>query len=336
VLGYFERKMRQGLTVLMYHRVLPDPMCVDYPLKQLAMPQSAFREQVKWLADHCRVLPVAEAVAQRTACSNSAPPVVSLTFDDGYSDSHDVVAPILEEAGVRGTFFVVADAVRSQRLLWFDRAALLWLSAPRAMLVTTVQDVLGRAQAKGIPMSTMGDWIRMMKDVDPESRSQILAQLREPPVPESWTARFRCMTVEEVTALHRQGHEIGSHTLTHPILPQLGDAELLRELRQSRDEAGTWLGATVYGLCYPNGDHDARVTEIARASGYRYACTVSAGANDATSDCMRLKRVDMRPDLLTTGGGLHNELRFRAEICLAYLPARRARDYLVSALRRLH
>jgi peptidoglycan/xylan/chitin deacetylase (PgdA/CDA1 family) len=334
VLPFFERRMRKGLTVLTYHRVLPDQMCADFPLKQLAMPESVFREEVRWLADRCRVLPLGDALTQLAACGGSAPPIVSLTFDDGHYDSHDVAAPILAEAGVHGTFFVAVDAVRTQGLLWFDRAVLLWLEVPCELLVNAVQEVLARPRPEANRMSTVAQWLRLLKGIETESRSRILADLGDYQLPENSTARFRCMTVEEVIALHRQGHEIGSHTLTHPILPRLSDAELLRELRQSRDEVGTWLGANVCGLCYPNGDYDARVVRVARSSGYHYSCTSSSGFNNSTADPMRLRRVEIRPDRVTTAGGLHSELRFRTEICLAYGPARRVLERLMSALRR--
>src|SRR5437868_3235913 len=59
-----ESGMRRGLTVLTYHRVLPDALCADYPFPSLAVPESMFRGQMATLARRCRVVTLDEGLAQ--------------------------------------------------------------------------------------------------------------------------------------------------------------------------------------------------------------------------------------------------------------------------------
>ena len=61
----------------------------------------AFREQMAWLAENCKVVPLAEAVEGRGG--------VAITFDDGYRDNLTEAAPVLREFGLPATVFVVAD-----------------------------------------------------------------------------------------------------------------------------------------------------------------------------------------------------------------------------------
>jgi peptidoglycan/xylan/chitin deacetylase (PgdA/CDA1 family) len=82
------------------------------------------------------------------------------------------------------------------------------------------------------------------------------------------------MSWPELRGLTEAGWEVGSHTRTHPRLPQLGDADLISELTASRRECEERLERPCRSLAYPYGDHDARVADAARQSGYLAACGV--------------------------------------------------------------
>ena len=73
------------------------------------------------------------------------------------------------------------------------------------------------------------------------------------------------------------GVEIGSHTVSHPHLPQLSDADLDRELLESKAELEDELGAPCRHLAYPYGDEDDRVRRAARRAGYDAAFAVDPG-----------------------------------------------------------
>jgi peptidoglycan/xylan/chitin deacetylase (PgdA/CDA1 family) len=79
--------------------------------------------------------------------------------------------------------------------------------------------------------------------------------------------------------LGSQGVEIGSHTMTHPHLPRLGDAELERELVSSRLELEDELGRLCRFLAYPFGDENGRVREAARRAGYEASFALVAHAS---------------------------------------------------------
>ena len=59
------------------------------------------------------------------------------------------------------------------------------------------------------------------------------------------------------------GHEIGSHTLTHPNLTLLSNADLDRELRESKEILENLINKPVQTLAYPFGADDARVRTVA-------------------------------------------------------------------------
>jgi peptidoglycan/xylan/chitin deacetylase (PgdA/CDA1 family) len=90
--------------------------------------------------------------------------------------------------------------------------------------------------------------------------------------PPPW--RLETMTLEQVMELAEAGVLVGSHTVTHPNLPDLSDAECRRELAESRDVLQDSLRRPIEHLAYPRGLNDARIRRIAGLCGYRWAFTL--------------------------------------------------------------
>ncbi len=68
--------------------------------------------------------------------------------------------------------------------------------------------------------------------------------------------------------LRDAGWEVGSHTVTHPHLTQLDDAQLDNELNGSRQAVQDAIGRPCESIAYPYGDVDPRVIEAAGRAGY--------------------------------------------------------------------
>src|SRR4051794_13684961 len=74
--------------------------------------------------------------------------------------------------------------------------------------------------------------------------------------------------------LRTHGWEIGSHTVTHPLLTTLDDASLTSELVLSRSRIVEQLGSCD-SLAYPYGVADERVARSAAAAGFTAACVLT-------------------------------------------------------------
>jgi peptidoglycan/xylan/chitin deacetylase (PgdA/CDA1 family) len=79
------------------------------------------------------------------------------------------------------------------------------------------------------------------------------------------------MTWEELREVVAIGVDVGSHTVNHPRLTELSDAELRHELRDSKQRVEDELRRPCTLLVYPFGDQDARVRAAARDAGYSAA-----------------------------------------------------------------
>ena len=77
----------------------------------------------------------------------------------------------------------------------------------------------------------------------------------------------------EIATLYR-GHEIASHTITHPQLPNESDEEVIRQVEQDRLNLSNLCGYEVLGLAFPGNSpsSDERVERLVREhTGCRYA-----------------------------------------------------------------
>ena len=89
--------------------------------------------------------------------------------------------------------------------------------------------------------------------------------------------QLRCMSWDELGELADAGWEIGSHTVSHPMLTRVADEELRAELADSRAAVEAALGRECRALAYPYGDFDDRVARAAGAAGYAAAGTLFPG-----------------------------------------------------------
>jgi peptidoglycan/xylan/chitin deacetylase (PgdA/CDA1 family) len=103
----------------------------------------------------------------------------------------------------------------------------------------------------------------------------------------------RPMTFDELSKLASDGHEIGSHSMTHCMMPECDDSMLNYEMAESRRILQARIGQPIESFCYPNGNSDARTARAADMAGYRRAVTTSSGSNGLTSNRFLLRRYDI-------------------------------------------
>ena len=82
---------------------------------------------------------------------------------------------------------------------------------------------------------------------------------------------------EDVKSVY-DGHEVAVHTLTHPLLPQLTDAEIIRQVEQDRLNLSELVGYEIVGMAYPCGgaNNDDRTAKIIKENtGVKYCRTIT-------------------------------------------------------------
>ena len=104
-------------------------------------------------------------------------------------------------------------------------------------------------------------------------------------------ARYR-IHADDIRSIY-EGHELAAHTLTHPLLPSLDDAEVIRQVEQDRLQISELAGYEVVGFAYPCGgvNHDDRVVKLIQENtGIQYARTILRNDSfDPQEDLLRFK-----------------------------------------------
>jgi len=277
----------QRLCILKYHRVLQTP---DLLLGR-EMDAPRFSAQMDMLARHFNVLPMDEALARRAA--GTLPPLaVAITFDDGYRSVHDIALPILMKHGLPATIFIATGCLESG-CLWNDQVVRLVRACEAPVL-----DLTGA----GLGMYPVANLLQKQEVV-----AALIAKLKYLPWSErkavvaAMTAQTQgvapdelMLTREHVQALARQGMEIGAHTVTHPILTMVSDAEADQEIRASKQALESMTQKPVRYFAYPNGkwkiDYDDRHVQMVKSAGYEAAYTTVFGPAHLHSDAFQLPR----------------------------------------------
>jgi peptidoglycan/xylan/chitin deacetylase (PgdA/CDA1 family) len=90
------------------------------------------------------------------------------------------------------------------------------------------------------------------------------------------------------------GHEIGSHTLTHPHLAQIPVAAARAEISDSKKKLEDKFGCPIHHFCYPFGNWNEAVRDLVMEAGYLTACTTQIGVNPPGTMPYLLKRFTAR------------------------------------------
>jgi peptidoglycan/xylan/chitin deacetylase (PgdA/CDA1 family) len=318
VMHLAEDLARNRVTVITYHRVLPDTLLIDYLFPSLAVSESVFSAQMKYLSENCEVVLLDEGLERLAGANKITKPLVAITFDDGYMDNYVVAAPILRKFNFLATFYVVTNLINSNDFLWHDVAARTWEAATASSLQQAADNRCPLELFSLGQKPPLAKWMTYLKSLDGNLRSNVIHNLVDPG-PHLTRGEFDCvMTTEQICELADRGHQIGSHTCTHPLLNQLNDESLKFELEQSKLALEKVIRKTVTSFCYPNGNHNDCIVNAVHDAGYLTACTTLETTNTGNCERLRIGRVDMNPArVLNSSGDLHIP-SFRAALTSFY------------------
>jgi peptidoglycan/xylan/chitin deacetylase (PgdA/CDA1 family) len=275
------------LSVLIFHRVLRE----QDPLFPGEMYAQRFNLVCKWLKLWFNILPLDTAVAQLKAGTLPAR-AACITFDDGYADNYQVALPILQRHGMTASFFIATGFIDGGRM-WNDTIIESIRSCKDAELdISSLglgQHLLGSNDQRRNAIAELVNQIKYRAVDQRITLTEQLAHLAgvQPP-------RNLMMTSAEVMALRRAGMQIGAHTVTHPILARLSDAQVLQEIEDSRSFLESLLEERVGLFAYPNGkpgeDYSPQCVDIVRNLGFDAAVSTQWGSSSVTSDMFQLRR----------------------------------------------
>lgn len=274
------------LSILMYHRVLPEPD----PLRGYEIDQAIFRRQLEWIAGIFRVLPLPDAVAALRA-GRLPPRSLCITFDDGYRDNLSVAVPILREFGFHATFFMTTGYA-GQRCMWNDMV----IEAVRA----TRDPVLDLSRfglptfaldGEGGPGAAVPAIVQAFKYLPAGQREQAAESFYGDA---GATSGPLMLDEAGIRGLVDAGMEVGGHTVSHPILTTVEPRVARAEIEDNKRELERICGRRLRLFAYPNGkpgrDYGPEHVEMVRAAGFEGAVASAEGMAGRATDRFQLPR----------------------------------------------
>lgn len=229
--GMVKKIVRPG-TLFPYHHLVDDEDVLHVKHLYTYKNKRQFQDDLDHLLKHLRPVTVDEVAGAVVSGRPLPRNAFLLTFDDGFRQVYDTIAPILLGKGVPAVFFV-NPAFLDNRLLFYRCKISLVIEA-----ILMQQNKPGLLQAIAAVLQVGGgreELIRAIRNIDNTNRDLLdrLGALLELSY-EDYLRQVRpFMTGDQVKELSDKGFVIGAHSWDHPYYGLIPPAEQQRQTLES-------------------------------------------------------------------------------------------------------
>lgn len=150
-----------------------------------------------------------------------------LSFDDGYREMADVIAPILKRKGIPATFFLCSSLIDNKQPFFEDVAG--WIAVKFSEATPATQaEVLSQLKETGLTLAQLlQDRVPRWEVLRPVANLLSIDLQR-------WLADEQpYLTGRQVAALLNEGFHVGAHSVDHPLFSAITPAEQLQQITLS-------------------------------------------------------------------------------------------------------
>ena len=296
------RRVNQGPTVLFYHGI--EEKLSDPEVQSLHLPLASFERHIRYLRRHREIISTDYLYDCLMNGHRLDPRQVVLTFDDGYKNNAEILAPFLKGWDLPFTVFISTRHVLEGRRfqVYLLRTAFLY-TEHKVIHLASIQRSFeaGTPQAK---RSALREASAAMKEAPLRIVEWMMSECRQLLRPERWAEldqRFASdepMNWQDVIRIQSMGATIGSHCHDHCILhSEEPPPEVRSQVMDSKRVIEQQFGECKF-LAYPNGtarDISATAYQSVREARYRMCFTTIEGEITAKSDLYYAPRVFAQP-----------------------------------------
>lgn len=272
------RSQAPKFQILIYHRVLPqrDPFAIS------PVSTAEFDAQMGLLRSCFRVIPLDQLIRELDTQSLK-PGTVCVTFDDGYLDNRQHALPILKKHGIPATIYLATGFIGTGASPWYDKVLAAVRDAktdrfdfaPAGMIGADLSKPAKRASAA----YALLEWLKGFGPAERDAHSAGL--IRALGNPEGRESKLM-LDWNDVRAMRKEGVVFGAHTVTHPILSRISEAEMDSEIGASKAAIESQLQEDIRHFAYPNGrsaDYTQATVRILEKRGFNTGMTTETGVN---------------------------------------------------------
>lgn len=297
--GFFRitgRLFNTCVVILRYHSIQHEPILYLNSIGNIIHKADIFERQMELLAHKYHPSTLDDVLLFVTGQKSIPKRSVVVTFDDGFADNFEIAAPILDRYGIIGAFYITVDTIEASHPPWFCRLrhafantrVKKWLDSTTHIVYLLV----GNEERNSAFLASCARCASLAGDSQNRAIKAIENELE---IEFLNTNGNLMMNWAQIRALHRTGHTIGSHSLTHPNLAHVGTIDLNKEIGNSKSRLENELKSPIVHFSYPspilNPHWSTESIEATRATGYLTAVTCSSGRVCTGDDPFALKRI---------------------------------------------
>jgi peptidoglycan/xylan/chitin deacetylase (PgdA/CDA1 family) len=297
-------KPKPSLVILTYHRVLPQ----GHPDRNIEQPgmwvsPETLAMHLKVLSKYFEFADLGSWLVQSESGDTLPDRSCAITFDDGWRDNYTHAFPLLRQAGIPATVFLVSEFIGGRYAFWPNRLARLCrrlgttdLSSLPAPLEPMIRETVSSEHKWAMPMTVdqIDRLISACKTMPDAMLYELIDEAERVTGVDSLVSQRDLLDVDEIAEMHQSRLiQYGSHTRRHTrLLSGLSQNCLRDEVSGSKQQIETLLGQKVNLFCYPNGDYTEGAVDLVRRT-YLGAVTTESGWNHLATDRYRLRRMTL-------------------------------------------
>lgn len=301
------------VSIVMYHYVR-DLQRSRFPaIKGRSLQE--FKFQIEHIKKHYHPISMEDLIGAVETGDSLPPNAALLTFDDGYADHYTTVFPILDEAGIQGSFFPPVMTVVHGRILDVNKIHFILASVSDSKQISAeifkildelrpqyglkASEVLYKELAVADRFDT-ADVVfikRLLQKALPENLRALIADRlfkKFVSADESGFAAELYLSTDQIKCMKRHGMAFGSHGHDHYWLDSLEPQAQEREIDLSLEFLkGVGCELNQWVMCYPYGAWNESLLEILKRRHCKIGLTTRVAVADlATDNPLLLPRLD--------------------------------------------
>ena len=258
------KKLAPGASLLPYHHIVSDREVPHvrhlYPYKNVRQ----FEKDLDHLLKHLRPAGVDELTKAVLSGSGTPRGTFLLTFDDGFREVYDIIAPILSAKGVPAVFFVNPAFLDNRILFYRCKISLvideLLRKKDQTSLIKECGLLLGDGPSGSLsgngPSGSLDEMIRRIRKIDNLHQDLLdkLASGLELSFDEYLRVNRPFLTVSQAKELGDRGFCIGAHSWDHPYYDLIPEEEQERQTVRSANYVNENFSPSSRLFSFPHSD----------------------------------------------------------------------------------
>jgi Predicted xylanase/chitin deacetylase len=226
----FVKKLSRVKTLLPYHHVVSNNELLHIKHLYAYKNVKQFKEDIDFLVRHFTPVSVEEVADAMESGKPLRQGSFLLTFDDGFKEVYEVIAPILSEKKIPAIFFINPAFIDNKEFFYRCKISLMIEElGKRKEALNIVSEVMDR------PYGDFHDLKADLKKINQLNKEKLdsIAELINYSFTDYLNSEKPFMTSQQVQELSDQGFMIGSHSWDHPYYEYLSPEEQLNQTVRS-------------------------------------------------------------------------------------------------------